>query len=136
MSDSTIAQVHSDASDLTGDLFSPEESNAYFSSLLAKRTKADESMTRTQGKYLAWLVCSLYPEWDEERVMAAIEHAVASHTGKGAAAITLALLAWAADGTNLSPGGVSVPGRHWERARAFLDVSSPSPASRISHTAN
>lgn len=125
MSDSTIAQVHSDASDLTGDLFSPEESDAYFSSLLAKRTKADEPMTPTQGKYLAWFVCSLYPEWDEDRVMAAIGHTVARHPDKGAATITLALLAWAADGTNLSPGGMSLPGRHWERAATFLDVSSP-----------
>lgn len=127
MSDSTIAQVHSDASDLTDGLFTPEESDAHLSSLLAKRTKADEPMTPTQGKYLAWLVCSLYPEWDEERVMAAIGHAVASHPGKGAAAITHALLAWAADGKNLTPGGVSVHGGHWSRAQALVEPTATLP---------
>lgn len=127
MSNSTIPQVCPKASAEADDLLTPEEFEAEVSQLLAERTNASETMTPTQGKYLAWLVCSLYPEWDEERVMAAIGHAVARHPGKGAAAITHALLAWAADGTNLTPGGVSVHGGHWDRAQAFTEATTTSP---------
>lgn len=127
MSNTTIPQVCSKASTEADDLLTPAEFEAEVSQLLAERTKANEPMTPTQGKYLAWLVCSLYPEWDEERVMAAIGHAVARHPGKGAATITLALLAWAADGTNLTPGGVSVHGGHWDRAQTFAESTATPP---------
>ncbi|WP_341392614.1 hypothetical protein [Arthrobacter sp. G119Y2] len=127
MSNSTIPQVCPKASAEADDLLTPEEFEAEVSQLLAERTKANETMTPAQGKYLAWLVCSLYPEWDEDRVMAAIGHAVASHPDKGAATITVAVLAWAADGTNLTPGGVSVPGGHWVRAQTFAESAATPP---------
>lgn len=125
MSESTISQVCAKASAADDGVMTPEESNAELAGLLARRTRADKSMTAPQAKYLTWLVISLYPEWDEAQVWNAISGTVAAHSNKDAGTVTLAVLAFAANATNATPGGMRAPGRHWDKAQA---LSSPAAA--------
>lgn len=80
------------------------------------RSNAAGTLSVTQGKLLAELVNSLYPEWSTADVYDAVGSAVAQGHGTAAETVLATLIA-AADTSNGLPGVIGYPGAHWTTAR-------------------